>query len=266
MLDQAKARRQKVVVNHADPHAFRPTEPASYLELRDLGVAAATGGMVGAMVLRAAHPCRPGETGGAHRHMGEFQLLYVLKGWVKMNLAGRGEVVMKAGSCWTQPRGLAHDVVEYSDDYEVLLLDVPANYETSAAVLPEDRTGKERPVVSHAGPDDFKPIEKRTHLVARDLGVMEGTGGRVNAFVARAAHPFRAGQAGGRHRHGLDFQMMYVLKGHQTMDLGPLGTIKMPAGTCWTQPPDYVHEVVDYSDDFECIVIDLPAEYETVDL
>ncbi len=264
MLDKAKARQQRVVVNHPGRQDFQPTQPPSYLELRDLGVAAATDGLVGAMVLRAAHPSRPGETGGAHRHMGEFQMLYVLKGWVKMNLAGKGDVVMKAGSCWTQPRGLAHDVVDYSDDYEVLLLDVPANYDTAPARLPD--TTDKAPAVSHAGPDDFKPIEKRAHLVARDLGVTAGTGGMVNAFVARAAHPFRAGQAGGRHRHGLDFQMMYVLKGYQTMDMGPLGTIRMDAGTCWTQPPDYVHEVVDYSDDFECIVIDLPAEYETVDL
>ncbi len=264
MLDKAKARQQRVVVSHAGADDFRRTQPPSYLELRDLGVSAATDGMVGAMVLRAAYPCRPGETGGAHRHMAQFQWLYVLKGWVKMGLAGKGEVVMKAGSCWTQPHGLAHDVLAYSDDYEVLLLNLPADYETSAAQLPE--AAREMPIVSQPGPDDFKPIEKRTHIVARDLGLMAGTGGKVNAFIAKAAHEFRTGQAGGRHLHRLDFQLMYVLKGYQTMDLGPLGTIKMDAGTCWTQPPDFVHEVVDYSDDFECIVIDLPAEYETAEV
>lgn len=121
-------------------------------------------------------------------------------------------------------------------------------------------------VISHPSGDDFKPMKKREHLFARDLGVLEGTKGQVNAMVVRAAHPFREGQAGGKHRHSLDFQMMYVLKGYQTMDLGEKGIVRMTAGTCWTQPPNMVHEVLDYSDDFECIVIDLPADYETTEV
>ena len=45
----------------------------------------------------------------------------------------------------------------------------------------------------------------------RDLGIKEATGGRVRAYVSHARQAVTGGT--GRHRHDLDFQMIYVLGG-----------------------------------------------------
>ena len=43
---------------------------------------------------------------------------------------GQGEHMMVAGSCWVQPAGIKHMVLEYSDDLELLEIIIPGNYET----------------------------------------------------------------------------------------------------------------------------------------
>ena len=55
----------------------------------------------------------------------------------------------------------------------------------------------------------------RSFFEYRDLGLSEATGGRYHAQVIRASAPCEDGT--GPHRHALEFQMVYVLKG-----LGPL--------------------------------------------
>jgi quercetin dioxygenase-like cupin family protein len=57
-------------------------------------------------------------------------MVYVLKGWTRAEFDGHGEHLMKAGSCWIQPAGIKHTVLEYSDDLEVLEIILPARYDT----------------------------------------------------------------------------------------------------------------------------------------
>ena len=60
----------------------------------------------------------------------EFQMVYVLKGWVKTYLEGQGETLMKEGSCWTQPPRIKHLILDYSDDVELLEVILPAEFKT----------------------------------------------------------------------------------------------------------------------------------------
>ena len=95
---------------------------------RDLGVAEATRGKVLAQVIKATESsAEPGDT---HRHKLDFHMVYMLKGWARMNFDGVGEVRLEAGACWYQDPGIVHSVVEYSDDFEVLEITVPADFET----------------------------------------------------------------------------------------------------------------------------------------
>ena len=73
----------------------------SYAHYRDLGIAAATGGLAQAHVIRLIGPCNPAEVSKLHFHDVEFQMVYVLKGWVKTYMEGQGETLMKQGTCWT---------------------------------------------------------------------------------------------------------------------------------------------------------------------
>lgn len=105
-------------------------------EYRDLGLARATGGKVGAKHIRALKPFDK-ETGW-HWHDMNGHFVYVLRGWLKFRFAGHeGEVVVKAGDCLSQPAGVAHNVVGRSDDLEVLEINMPAEYSTKDIADPK---------------------------------------------------------------------------------------------------------------------------------
>jgi Cupin domain len=101
-----------------------------YAKYRDLGTSKATGGMVQAHVIRFVPPCLPEEVSKLHFHDVEFQMVYVLKGWIKTELEGQGAVTMQTGSAWIQPPRIKHKVLDYSDDCEVLEIVLPADFET----------------------------------------------------------------------------------------------------------------------------------------
>jgi quercetin dioxygenase-like cupin family protein len=101
----------------------------AFFAYRDLGVAAATGGRVGAHVIRARGASEaPGET---HHHALEFQLVYVLRGWVDFEYAGVGRVRLEAGSSVVQPPGIRHAELAHSEDVEMLEITLPAHFETA---------------------------------------------------------------------------------------------------------------------------------------
>ena len=94
--------------------------------------AEATAGLCQAHVIRMVPPCTD-EVRERHVHAVELQLVYVLKGWMKNEFEGHGEQMMSAGSCWIQPPGIKHTVLDYSADLEVLEIIVPADFKTVAA-------------------------------------------------------------------------------------------------------------------------------------
>jgi mannose-6-phosphate isomerase-like protein (cupin superfamily) len=116
-------------VSHADDAIFESDGLRPYFEYRDLGIKASTKGAIIAHVIRAAEAF-DGRGTGPHRHECDFQLVYVLAGWARFHYDGVGEVTMKKGSCFNQPPGIAHNLIEYSDDFEVLEIVSPANFGT----------------------------------------------------------------------------------------------------------------------------------------
>jgi hypothetical protein len=117
-------------VSHLREEDFRAEGLRNYARYRDLGVAAATDGMARAHVIRFVPPFRAEEVSIRHIHDVEFQLIYVLKGWMKSEFEGQGEIMMREGSCWLQPPRIKHTVLGYSDDCEVLEVLLPADFDT----------------------------------------------------------------------------------------------------------------------------------------
>ena len=101
-----------------------------YAQYRDLGIAAATKGLARAHVIKMIPPCDPAEVSKRHYHDVEFQMIYVLKGWIKGEYEGEGIVTMSEGSCWLQPPKIKHTVLDYSDDCELLEIILPADFDT----------------------------------------------------------------------------------------------------------------------------------------
>jgi quercetin dioxygenase-like cupin family protein len=121
-------------VSHAkDAHWDEGLRP--HFKYRDLGMVEATGGKVRAHVIAPTSPCAgPGDQ---HHHALDFQMVYVLKGRARMHFEGIGEVVMEEGSCMYQEPGIKHAVLEYSDDYTVIEITVPAEFETISDEAPQ---------------------------------------------------------------------------------------------------------------------------------
>ena len=125
-----RAPKQRIAISHHRDEDFKADGLRGYAKYRDLGIAEASNGLARAHVIRLIGPCNPAEVSKLHFHDVEFQMIYVLKGWIKTELEGQGAHVMRPGSAWIQPPKIKHKVLDYSDDAEVLEIVLPANFET----------------------------------------------------------------------------------------------------------------------------------------
>lgn len=122
--------KQRVAISHHREEDFKADGLRAYAKYRDLGIAAATDGLARAHVIRLLPPCNPQEVAKLHYHDVEFQMVYVLKGWVRSYLEGVGETLMTQGSAWTQPPKIRHMILDYSEDVELLEVILPADFKT----------------------------------------------------------------------------------------------------------------------------------------
>jgi uncharacterized cupin superfamily protein len=122
--------KQRIAISHHRDEDFKADGLRMYAKYRDLGIADATHGLAQAHVIRLVGPCNPAEVSKLHYHDVEFQMVYVLKGWVKTYMEGQGETLMKQGSAWTQPPRIKHLIMDYSDDVELLEVILPAEFKT----------------------------------------------------------------------------------------------------------------------------------------
>ncbi|WP_299738529.1 cupin domain-containing protein [uncultured Roseobacter sp.] len=125
---------QAFTIAHADEGKFEGAGLRPFFEYRDLGINAATKGAYGAHVIRAV----PGMESPAawHSHDLDFQMVYIIRGWVVFEYEGTGEHILRAGSCVLQPPGIKHREVRHSDDLELLEVISPAGFDTHDEAAP----------------------------------------------------------------------------------------------------------------------------------
>jgi len=129
-VKKAARPKQRIAISHHREEDFKADGLRAYAKYRDLGIADASHGLAQAHVIRLQGPCNPAEVSKLHFHAVEFQMVYVLKGWVKTYMEGEGETLMKQGSAWTQPPKIKHMILDYSDDVELLEVILPAEFKT----------------------------------------------------------------------------------------------------------------------------------------
>ncbi len=115
------------VATHASDAVFE-RGLRSFFEYRDLGIRKATEGRVAAHVIRAA--AGKEFSSQPHLHRTDFQLVYILKGWIEFEYEGQGVVRLEAGSCVHQPPGIRHRELGHSEDIELLEVVLPGNFVT----------------------------------------------------------------------------------------------------------------------------------------
>jgi hypothetical protein len=99
-----KARpKQKFTVSHLREADFAEGL-RNYAKYRDLGIAAATSGMVQAHVIGFVPPFEPKEASTPHYHDVDFQMIYVLKGWYKTEFEGEGTHTLRREVAGYNPR------------------------------------------------------------------------------------------------------------------------------------------------------------------
>jgi uncharacterized cupin superfamily protein len=131
LVAKPKARaKQRIAISHHREEDFKADGLRTYAKYRDLGIADASHGLARAHVIRLMGPCNPAEVSKLHFHNVDFQMVYVLKGWVKTYMEGQGETLMQEGSAWTQPPRIKHLIMDYSDDVELLEVILPADFKT----------------------------------------------------------------------------------------------------------------------------------------
>jgi hypothetical protein len=141
----------------------------------------------------------------------------------------------------------------------------PKRTAASKAVALKTKTLPQRFTVSHLNEKTFKRDGLRPYAKYRDLGIAKATRGLAQAHVIRLVPPC-TDAVRKRHTHAVELQLVYVLKGWIKNEFEGHGEQLMREGTCWLQPPNIKHTVLDYSDDCEMLEIIVPAKFDTVEV
>ena len=135
------------------PHTFcvsRSTDATwsqglrNFFEYRELGINEATNGQYNAQILRVKNPAPEFPHTAQHTHDLDFQMFYVLKGWIRFTYEGHGEFTFRPGDSCLQPPGIVHDEIACSDDLELIQFTSPAKYATHA--VPSPNREEEKPI------------------------------------------------------------------------------------------------------------------------
>lgn len=118
------------------PSAWTGDGLRSFFAYHDLCVSVATGDLVAMQLVKAIAECPKGGT-GFHYHTGS-QIIYILSGWLDVAVEGHGIVRISQGesACIAPGPGNRHNVENYSRDYSLFEMFVPARYETFATDAP----------------------------------------------------------------------------------------------------------------------------------
>lgn len=110
-----------------DDTDYRSDGLRDFFLYRDLGIAKATHGKVIAHLVKANLPPEHGT--GWHKHIAEFQIVIMMKGWARLMYEGK-ETLVAAGDCVHQRPGITHYLFDYSPDMEYLEIVGPADFGT----------------------------------------------------------------------------------------------------------------------------------------
>lgn len=102
-------------------------------EYRDLGIKAATKGDYVAHVIRHNGRKSEDKVQAWHYHECDFQFVYVLKGWATFEYDGEGVKTIRAGDVVLQKPYIRHREIDCSEDFEVLEIVSPGNFDTREA-------------------------------------------------------------------------------------------------------------------------------------
>ena len=106
-----------------------------WMQYRELGVTAASGGKIRAQVTSATQGLSAPT--GWHIHHCEGQFVYMLNGWVDLEFAGGRMERISAGDSLYIPGNTPHNELATSDKFELVEVSIPADMGTEACDAPD---------------------------------------------------------------------------------------------------------------------------------
>ena len=200
-----------------------------------------------------------------HFHTIRFQLIYCLKGWVRLVYEDQGEsFILNAGDCVTQPPEIRHRVIECSDNLQVIEIGVPSSHMTSLdhdMILPTNIYNPSREwnfqKFCH-----FKFAEATWEpdtgiLDCKDTGVYKKTNGFVSVKI------FRVKEFALDHHDSDCFSIdghvvfTFLLKGSMKLVVAEKEAFSLKEGNSYMIPGNKFYQFKDWSDDLELLQIAL---------
>jgi uncharacterized protein YjlB len=102
---------------------------------------------------------------------------------------------------------------------------------------------------------------RRAFFTYRDLGVTDGTAGRMRAQVTTAKEAMD--RETGWHYHTCEMQFVYMLRGWVDLEFEGTGLIRLVAGDSVMIPGGCRHQEVKTSNDFQILEVSVPADMGT---
>jgi len=189
-----------------------------------------------------------------HFHNLRFQLIYCLRGWVKLVYEDQGPpFVMHAGDCLLQPPTIRHRVLECSGPLDVIEVSCPAEHETwidhdmslpTSTVAAEKRFEGQLFRLDRQSECVWEPWQEpesgRTanELFCRSTGLKEASKNRVDAFELRANKPVRTSQRRQSEELmllvGLYGECRIAIEGESEINLREGDALTIPHGESWS--------------------------------
>ena len=160
-----------------------------------------------------------------HYHKIDFQLIYCLKGSIRLVYEDQGEPFwIGPGDCVLQPPEIRHRVLEAKAGSEVLELSSPAEHETwvehemtlPTAQINSDRLFDGQQFVRSIANDATWRSSDNENIDIRDLGIFDATNGRINACIYRTSKPEQ--MTANRPRPG-NIGLGFVVAGKEKIDI-----------------------------------------------
>lgn len=198
-----------------------------------------------------------------HYHTIGFQLIFCYRGWVKLVYEDQGPpFILHAGDCVTQPPEIRHQVLEASDNLEVIEIGVPAVHMTTIdheMELPTPHIRRDR---------EFQGQTFCHHRVAeatwlpwrirgfehRDTGINRATKGVASVQVVR---PDQSGETPQTSSHDWDIFFSFVLKGSLDLKVDGYALKQLKQGDAWVMPPGLGSQMLGWSEDLEFLEVGL---------
>ena len=201
-----------------------------------------------------------------HYHHVRFQMIYCYKGWVKVVYEDQGKpFIMNAGDCVLQPPHIRHQVLECSDNFEVIEIGCPAEHKTlvdhdmllPTSTIQQDRKYNGQKFVFHKKTEAMDIFSRKDGFNVRDTGIDCATDGEATVNVLTPTDGFKYQTS----QHDAEFLFLVVLAGimsitikDQLMNLSEGDTCSIPINTQFC--------FVNVSHDLEILEVVLPGNYK----